>query len=338
MRASLGISETDYSLAYGAATVVSGIALPFTGRLIDRYGARRLLPLIAASLCVACLVMGSTTRLAELYVGFTLVRCLVPLLNNFLITNYGWQTAWTVLGTIVAVTLVIPAYVLVRDRPEDMGLVPDGIAPLSAAANAPLNHTTDSWTLPEVLRDPSFWKLLSVPVTSGMVGTGMIFHQVSLLETRGVPTYQALALISLQATVATLAVLGAGWLSDRWPNQRLLAIAMILLATAVAIVLFMHRPLLAIGYAVLMGLHGSILRSAGMAIWPNYYGRQHQGVIRGVALSMMIFAAAVGPLPLALARDQLGTYSPALIFFIVVPLIAGCLSLSAKTPTKKVVA
>ncbi|MDP6718529.1 MAG: hypothetical protein QGF59_07775, partial [Pirellulaceae bacterium] len=40
MQAGLGISETNYSLAYGFATVISGLSLPYVGRLIDRLGAR----------------------------------------------------------------------------------------------------------------------------------------------------------------------------------------------------------------------------------------------------------------------------------------------------------
>jgi hypothetical protein len=87
-------------------------------------------------------------------------------------------------------------------------------------------------------------------------------------------------------------------------------------------------------FAVLMGLLGSILRSAGTVVWVNYYGRANQGVIRGAAMSAMILAAAVGPIPLAVANDLFGTYTQALVAYISIPLLSMMLVLSAKQPRR----
>ena len=134
-----------------------------------------------------------------------------------------------------------------------------------------------------------------------------------------------MALLSLQALIGTLVGLGAGWLTDRIQNRYLLASAMGLLAGAVGIVWLLPMSLLAVVYALMLGLHGSILRSTGAVVWMTYYGRQNQGTIRGVAMAVMIFGAAAGPLPLAVSRDQFGHYTPALTGFLTVPLIAGLL-------------
>ena len=88
-------------------------------------------------------------------------------------------------------------------------------------------------------------------------------------------------------------------------------------------------------YAVMLGLHGSILRSTGTVVWMNYYGRKHQGAIRGIAMAVMIFAAAAGPLPLALSIDRLGTYDIALYGFIAVPLAAAGLVCTAHAPRQQ---
>jgi MFS family permease len=374
MRSGLGVSETDFSLAYGLATIISGVILPFLGWLIDRVGARRLLPTIAFLLGCGCFCMSLAEGLGGLYLGFSLIRPLgqgaltlggtwlvgewferrrgiamaiagfggslsvmsIPLLNNWVITNYGWQAGWIVLGCLVWAGLVLPSIILVRNRPEDLGLQPDGldgVAVDKTKEGQPLR--VEGWNVQQVLRDVTFWKLLSVPATSGMIGTGLIFHQVSLLGSRGVSDTWALALMSLQAVVATLAALEAGWLTDRLPNRYLLAAAMLILSTTVTLVLFMPSPEFAVIYAVLLGLHGSILRSTGMVVWLNYYGRAHQGAVRGVAFSVMILAAAVGPLPFALAVDQLGSYNTALAAFVVVPLFTAVLVATAKPPEPK---
>ena len=376
MRATLDVSETGYSLAYGLATVISGLSLPFTGQFLDRFGARRMLPIVGASLAVACTTMSQAHTLTALALGFTLIRCTgqgaltligawivgewflrrrglataiaglgsslsvmaFPMLNGWLIDSFGWRNTWLALATIVAVTMVVPVWLILRDRPEELGLLPDGDTtppvPNSSLASEIISDPEDSWSVSEALRDATFWKLLSVPLCSGLVGTGMIFHQVSILSQRGVSSQAALGLISVQAAIATVAALGAGWLTDRIKTERLLAVAMVLLCLSVLVILFMERPVLAFAYAALMGLHGSILRSAGTVVWVNYYGRKHQGSVRGISMSMMILAAAFGPLPLAVAQDQLGDITSALVLFAILPVIAGLLVLTASRPQR----
>lgn len=368
MREALSMSETDYSLAYGVATIISGVLLPFVGRLVDRLGARKLLPTLAFLLGAACLCMSHADGLVGVYVGFGLIRPLgqgaltlvatwlvgewfevrrgfatavsgmggalsvmtIPLLNSWVISQYGWRTGWVVLGVLVWAVVVLPSMIFVRDRPEELGLHPDGIEPPADGQLLDENgeRRIAGWPVSRVMRDLTFWKLLVVPATSGMVGTGLIFHQVSLLGSRGVPASWALALISLQAMVATLAALGAGWLTDRYPNRYLLGGSMLILSGATLLVLLLPRPELALIYAVMLGLHGSIMRSTGTVVWLNYYGRAHQGAVRGVAFSVMILAAAVGPLPFALAVDRLGSYNVALLAFVAVPLLAGAVVVS----------
>jgi MFS family permease len=388
MRAGLGVSETNYSIAYGLATLISGLSLPMTGRLLDRIGARRLLPMLALGLGIGCFAMSRVDGLWGLGVGFTMIRCLgqggltlvgtwligewflrrrgfatslagvgmslsvmtFPLLNGWLLEHYGWRTAWQVLGVLVAGSLTVPCAVWLRNRPEDLGLLPDGDGQQAttgatrgeagdgATAGGPRESVAvhdDSWTLSEVLRDASFWKLLSVPMCAGMIGTGMVFHQVSILGARGISASAALGLISVQAVVAAVAALGAGWLTDLWRSERLLAMAMGLLAFAVFAVWWMPHAAFAVVFAVAMGLHSSILQSTGTVVWVNYYGRKHQGAIRGVALAMMVLAAAVGPLPIALARDYASSETPALALFVVLPLMAAALVTTSRQPKRR---
>lgn len=390
MRNGLGITETDLSLAYGVATVVSGLALPFFGWAIDRWGARRMVPIITIALGIGCGVMSCVTDLPSLYLGFSLVRALgqgalylagtwivgewflskrgfatslsglgsaasvmtFPLVNGWLIGEYGWQTAWMILGFVCVGFLALPAAIWLRDRPEDIGLQPDGLSIGGTREDAnslsgdsqvatglgptinPAIQTKDSWPVREVLCNFTFWRLVSVSVTAGMVGTGLVFHQVSLMASRGVSEKFALGLISLQAGLSTVAALGAGWLTDRVQSQWLLSISMVLLALSVGLLLFMPTPWLALVFALLMGLQSSILRSAGTVVWVNYYGRENQGAIRGLMMSAMILAAAIGPLPLALSLDRTGSYDSALVLFCVIPIISAVLVATASMPRR----
>ena len=386
MRATLGLSDTDYSMAYAVATLLSACLLPFVGRLVDRFGARVMLPLVGLGLGSACLLMSMTDSLVKLYVAFGCVRSLgqgalslisvwlvgewferkrgmatavagiggsvsvmiFPLLNNWLIHKYGWQTGWVALAIASWAILVLPGILLIRDRPEDLGLHPDGIDPddeesddgsLNAAAcqNGPsITPLDESWTVREVLRDATFWKLLSVPATAGLVGTGLIFHQVALLGGHGLSTSWALGMLTVQAACATLLIFPAGWATDRWPSRFILCAAMMALTMALVLVLTMPARWMVVVYALLLGFHGSIMRSTAQVVWINYYGRAHQGGVRGVAWSVMIFAAALGPLPLAMSIDYLGSYNPALYVFLTLPLAATVAVWTAHPPKRRV--
>jgi len=383
MRATLGLTETQYSLAYAVATIVSACLLPFVGRLLDYWGARILLPAIAAGLALACFFMSQIETLSGLYVGFSLVRSLgqgaltlisvwmvgewferkrgratalagfgsafsvmtVPLLNSWLITHYGWQNGWIFHAVTVAVCLILPGIFLVRNRPEDLGLHPDGIDPaqepepeINAEGNAKkingplITPTIESWTVRQVLRDPTFWKLLSVITTHSLVGTGLVFHQISLLGSHGVPLNWAIRMMSFQAICATLLMFPAGWLTDRLPSRYILFFSMLCLSLANLIVLTMPAIWMVVVYTFLLGMTGSIFRSTATVVWINYYGRMNQGAVRGVAWSMMILASALGPLPVAMSIDFFGSYNPVLILFTIMPLIAAAAVWSAHPP------
>ncbi len=398
MRAGLGVSETDYSLAYSCATVVSACLLPYVGRLVDRHGARVMLPIIATGLGCGCWMMSHVDSLPTLYLGFGIVRSLgqgalslvsvwivgewferrrgiatamaglggglsvmtIPLINNWLIENYGWQTAWQGLAWGVWLMLILPGILILRNRPEDLGLHPDGVDPKAdspglsdnevselsvksrdvsdvapkSSSGPTITSMEDSWTVHEVLRNATFWKLLCVPATSGLVGTGLVFHQVELLKRHGLDRTESLLMMTLQAGCAMLLQFPVGWLTDRVPSRYILAAAMMFLATATLLVINMPFTWMAGVYALLLGLHGSVMRSTGTVVWINYYGRAHQGAVRGVAWSAMILAAAIGPLPLAISSDYYGAYEPALIAFLALPMFAAAAVWTAHPPQR----
>ena len=74
MLGDLGLLRTDYSIAYLIAGLVGGALLPGIGLLLDRLGARVLLPLLGLLLGFACLWMSSIGTLLGLSIGFTLIR------------------------------------------------------------------------------------------------------------------------------------------------------------------------------------------------------------------------------------------------------------------------
>lgn len=392
----LRLGRTSYSSAYMVATLIGGFTLPFIGRMLDRWGARTVLPLIAIGLAMACGWMSTLTTAAGLYVGFTLIRCLgqgsltlianwivgewfqqyrgraagicgvggtmsvlfIPQLNNYLINEFGWRNAWLILGAVVAVSLILPAILFLKNRPEDLGLLPDWKHPSkdgrSNSINSPDTSDGDqqpeedlpdtqvhralvdanSFTAAEAIRCSAFWKVASVVATVSLVGTGLVFHQVSIVADQDVSRTDAISAMGMQAVAATVSTLLAGYLTDRMPVRFILAMSMLLEVFAILLLLNLPGPKWVFAYSAMLGLHGGIIRSAGSIVWINYFGRKHQGSIQGYSMSVMVLAAALGPLPLALCRDYLGNYEVGLYCFLALPTCAGIAVLTAIPPVK----
>lgn len=376
----LRIGRTQYSLAYMTATLIGGALLPYVGRLVDRFGARAVLPIVATGLMLACGWMAWLRNLAGLYLGFTLIRSLgqgsltlisnwivgewfqtrrglaagicavggtasvliIPQINDIFIHSFGWRNTWLILGGIVGATLIIPVSVLLRDRPEVVGLFPDWKFKDDTADSS--KHSVDSgtirdqlssdFTVAEALRCSSFWKVAAVVATVSLVGTGLMFHQVSILAGQNVSRATALSALGVQAIAATISTLLAGILTDRLPVRFVLATSMALEICAICLLIRLPSPSWIFVYSALLGLHGGIIRSAGSIVWINYFGRTHQGAIQGVAMSVMVFAAALGPIPPAIARDATGGYTSALWFFLAIPICSGLAVLTATPPDR----
>ena len=162
----LRLSHTEVSFAYGVATLAAAFGLPYAGRHVDGKGARRVLTVVSLLLGAAAIAFGFVNGLVVLALGFAAVRflgqgCLFlcasnviaqwferrrgfalslvwlgfsasvalhPPFSQWLIETVGWREAWLWLG-ISSWMLLLPVLWFVRNRPEDLGLRPDGAPP-----------------------------------------------------------------------------------------------------------------------------------------------------------------------------------------------------------------
>ena len=369
------IDLSDYAFAYLVGTILAGCLLPISGSMVDRFGARFMMPIAGVLLGLACTWMSQLESLTALYFGFLMLRCfgqgMLPLFSNWLIGEWfqkrrglaigiigiggafstmsvpwlaneaikevDWRYAWMFLAAVTWILMILPPILLIRNRPESIGLFPDlrfTPLPTDNSKSAGPDHEP-SWTRAEALRDPTFWKLLTVGITSALVGTGLMFHQVALLGAHGVSRDFAIQLISLQAGVGIISTLVFGYLTDRLPAQKLLSLSMLLLAIDTLLLIYLPTPQMAILYAIIMGLFGGIIRTAGQVTWINYYGRKNQGAVCGAALAVMVVASGVGPYPLAWSKKLTGSFNMGLGIFLVLPLISAICVWTARKPTKK---
>jgi MFS family permease len=246
--------------------IVQVVTTPLAGRLMDRFGARKVilcsLPVIAASF----LVRAGMTDLWQLYLGQALssganagqsslpvamilsnwyarkrgrMMGLAMMGANFgglaiipfiawLIDSLGWRTAYLGMA-VMALVLVGPAvWLFVRDRPEELGLAADdaGPAPVGGDAGRSSKLALAGLTLREALRTRTFWTCGAVFVLVSFT-FGSVFQQVvPHLERIGFDRTTAALVLSALSFFGMCGKFGFSWLTDRLPSRFALMIAL----------------------------------------------------------------------------------------------------------------
>jgi len=366
-----GLQRTSLSALYAIGTGVSALMVMVVSRLADRYGVRRTLPVVAVGVGLACISMSlaqgalvvflafSTLRAlaqgsltingtlltAQWFVrlrgramsiqglGFPLSLALIPLLSRTLIDQVGWREAYVVLGVMVWALVIPVALFVVRERPEDMGLFPDGAdhPPHGEAAAAP---TRDA-AVPDrrrVLTSPRFWWLVLPLSTPALVTTGLIFHQNAIMAEQGLDATVAAATFVPMALVSALSALASGQMVDRWRPQVVFAGSMASLLVAMAVALVIESAWMAVVYAALLGVCQGSSQVVNSVTWAHFYGRFGLGRIQGAAVMVNITASALGPLPLAMLEGAFGGFRPGIVVLALLPALAIVGVLTARAP------
>lgn len=362
----LGISRSAISTAYLAGTLTGALAMPLVGRMLDRFGVRRVMAVIglvfAAALCALSLV-GSIVGLTA---GFVLIRMagqgalgltattavalwfthrrgtamglvsaigastisLAPMLLEVLVSGWGWRRTWLVEGIAVAVIVLPVAWFAMRDRPADLGQHPEGDTP------APDSAPVEQWGVPRsvALRTPFFWVITAGVATVGLLATAVNFHQVSLLGEHGLTPAEAAANFLPQTVANLVGTLAGGVLADRVRSQLLIIAAMACLAGALLLGTIAAPGLLALTFGLLIGAAGGVMRTVEAATFPRHFGTTHIGAIRGVVTAVSVGATAFGPLLFATLHDLTGSYTPALLASIALPVTVAAFAWFVRAP------
>jgi MFS family permease len=364
-----GWSRASVSWANSLAMIVAGIASPLAGLCIAKYGARAVIA-IGALLSIFCFVFVSFhTKLWELYVAYGLllgigccfcgILAMTTIANNWfvkkrslalsilltagalgalvmvsflmaLINRFGWRHAYLVIAALILLLLVILPLLLVKNRPEDLGQVPDGIAEQREIAAGPstsrLYSTPVDFTPAEALRTPAFWFLI-VFGTAQMVGLqGFMQHQIAFLIDIGISSSMAAAAYSVFIGVSVVGRLGLGFLGLKYPTRNLAILSMALLVSGMAIILWARTlPMVMLCNSIVgIGMGASVV--AMMNIMPLYFGRTHYPKIMGYAIPFLTIIGSFGSPATGWIRDTTGSYMLAWQLSICV-LILGLLSL-----------
>src|SRR5215472_16588957 len=247
-----------------------------------------------------------------------------------LIANAGWRAACLRLGILVLV-LLAPLNLLLKRRPEDLGLKADGGRSSSAIVERTENVVDRAWaaidwTLWRALRTARFWWLAAGYFCGLLTWYAVPVHQTKyLIEAGFAPSKAALAL-GLVSLVAIPGQIAFGHLSDRIGREWVWTIGnMGFVLSCVLLILLRDTPTKPLLYAMVLaqGTVGYSLTSVMGAIAAEIFEGLHFGRIFGSAMVAAILGGAAGPWLTGALYDATGSYSPA--FWIA----AACSAVSA---------
>lgn len=368
MERDLGWSRAQLTGAFSVAWLVAGLAAVPLGRWIDRHGAR--LVMTAGSLLAALLLAAwsRVEHLASFYAiwlglglacaavlyepafaviatwfdrrrtsALTLLTFLgglasvvfVPL-ASWLVQRYGWRDALVWLAAILAAVTVPAHALLLRRRPQDHGLLPDGA--LAAAIDDPASTSYQpkpSIAASQALGSRSFTYLTVAFALSTLASTAITVHLVPLLLDRGQPPAFAAAAMAGVGLMALPGRLVFTPLGGRWPRAAVTAAIFTLQALATVALLGSGSTTAVWVFVALFGAGFGAITPARAALVAELYGPASYASISGVMALVLAGARAVAPLGASLLESAGGGYGAVLLAVLAMSLASGVLTLLA---------
>jgi OFA family oxalate/formate antiporter-like MFS transporter len=384
LTAELGVSRGVFSLLRSGEGIIAACLAPLVGTLVDRYGGRWLMVSGAAIAGIGFLFLGyidsfvqftairlTLVTFGDVAMGYMVVNVVVaqwfvrmrgrafaftsmgvgfakvcmPILAAWLLVSLGWRQTWMVFGILTMALLVLPALLVIRRTPEDMGLRPDGAAEpeidvdsIAPDKKKPRESSTSDletlWTRAEAVRTSAFWLLVITFGISSVGVTGLNLHVYPYVTDIGHSPVVAATVMSVIASMQLASPLVWGFVAERIDPR--IAAMLRFVVQGIGLALAISTSSLICLYAGFflygIGLGGNMVLPD--LLWASYFGRRSLGKIRGLGLFISHMLAALGPPFFGFLFDITGGYGLSFAIFGAALATSAVLSLMLRPPRR----
>ena len=374
MSEDLGWSRTLIAGAASLGGLVATVASPVVGWALDRYGARVILTGSVFILGLSTVSLAWATVPIAFYLAYGLGRVIFssplnigpsvvvsrwfvrrrglatgflflshslgmitfPLIAGLVIKYRGWEDAWIVLGVLVWILALGPGSMLVRQTPEEVGLLPDGDPPKSQAGGAEPSAVTEEQhgTLRAAARTPTLWLLAMATGSLFLLQSGTNIHQGAYFLDQGLGVGVSAATLSRNAVFTGVGSIFWGWLVDRVPVR--FTYAGVALMMAVALILFpmADTTVEALIVASIFGAAVGGILVVPVVAYADYFGRRSLSAIRGVTEPFVSLGQAIGALFSGIVYDVTGSYKDAFLVLSILGFATIAMLLATRAPVR----
>jgi len=378
--AEFGWGRATLSGAMSIFLLAWGLACPLVGRLTDRYGPRRLIILGTIALGTSFCLLSLTSALWHLYLlyacaGVASAACseipvstavsnwfrkkrgiamgitttgiglgglfLAPSVS-LLILSFGWQATFLVMGLLTWVVILPLVALIMRTRPQEIGLLPNGERGLDRARasesllqqsiaapgkNSNLNNRAS-------IRTKELWL---TGFAFSLVSYGIIavtIHEVPFIIDMGVPLTAAATVLGLTAGIGALGKLSFGYFADRLSPKWLMLACIALQAGGVVILMQSNSLRMVWAFVIVFAFGSGGTNTLRPLVIGEFFGIDSFGRTFGLTELIRRLGAAAGPLVAGYIFDITRSYHYAFIT-VIAAYLAGMVTLFIIHPIKK---
>ena len=327
IQAEFGLDRSTWGQIYMAGTLLSALAINWTGALIDRVSLRRFTLGSLLGLGSACLAMSiapgpvgliftvfmvrqfgqgltshtSSTSMARYFdddrgkalalaaIGYALGESLLPASAQLAISFWGWRATYA--GTAVLVFLSIFIALRLLQTVQLRHQMPQTPTAESTFSGEP----KDSFSRRQMLSEPRFYLILPAVILPSLIITALFFFPAQIALAKGWTPLWVTGNYWVYSLVAVTTTLSAGGLIDRYSARRIMPIFLIpMILSLLVLSIFDTAPAVWL-YLALLGISGGLYYTGISALWAELYGAENLGAIKSTTHAVNVFASALGP-------------------------------------------
>ena len=369
-----GWTRTTLSGAFAFARVQGAVVGPLEGFLVDKVGSRRMILIGYCLMAFGFYLFSQVHSVWQFYLAFLVITmgsglggwlAMIALVNNWFnrqrsfalatamsgihlggflvpvlaigIESYGFR--WTTFGISIFLLAVLgPVVRVIRNHPEDVGMLPDGDPPrpapreVASQSTVPEEDDEPDFTARQALRTPAFWMLTIVNLSSSVSIVSLALHLVPKLTDMGMSLSGAGVIVLIYTAVALPSQFIAGYLADRISKTQVIFVLLLLQAGSIFVIAVAEEPSMALVFAVMYGIGFGGRIPLLTAIRGEYFGRKAFATIMGLSQFPNNLGMIVAPLFAGYMFDTTGTYIVPFTTFAVLNLLGAFLILFVKRP------
>ncbi len=336
IRATFGLSHTNWGLLYMLGTLSSALVLPWSGQLIDRIDLRWYTAFVVCGLALACVTVSLSSSLIALTfaifmlrqfgqglvshtsvtsmarymsadrgkaiaisaMGYSVGESVLPFLAVFAIVAIGWRGSY--LFTAVCVLLMLP--IILRLLKGHDGRHTAYVEQLASQASSS-GSLAASKTRGQMLTEGRFYLLLPAILMPSYIVTGLFFHHLTLAQSKGWSELWVTGNYWVYALMSIVTSLVIGPLLDRYSAVRVIPFYLTPMFVGLLLLVPAQHKGWVIVYMMFIGMNTGIYFTAISSLWAELYGVKHLGGIKSLVGAFSVFASALGPVTIGALLD-----------------------------------
>ena len=367
------LTRAATSAILSANMVLAGLYSFFAGWALDRYGPRIVVLLMGIFTGLSLVLTSQTNALWQLFITYSLLLAMgtgplyvVPMsvvsrwfdkkrgmalglsslgvglgmvvmapFATYLITNFGWHTAYLIIG-LIAWSVALPLSLLLKKDPREVGALPDGVKAYTEAAKSEGDsiQPIDS-SLSQLFRTRSFWLFVFIWFLFAACLFLIFTHLVPHITDIGFSAGQAAVVLILIGVASIPGRLLMGIVSDRLGRKLALIICTLLQSGAIVWLVWAQDLWSLYLFALVFGFFYSGFGTSGAALISDTFGLNKIGVIFGLLEISFGIGAAIGPAFGGIIFDVRHSYSLAFLIGAVAMLVVTLLIVLIRQETNR---